>query len=184
MQNSLVAIEEIISRARKSGATLGHGDPKVHLAYLTKLRLLPQTIRRKIGDKIVGCYPEQVLTTLKKIEELKSSGLSYAQVRYQLNSPTPPVPNFTPSYDLSADRYSPLVFLIIGLILGFLLAVNTRNSTSTSNPTAATLPPETGSERVVQAVTSAHSQSEPIYLIAIPDQNLYKLGKTNINLLR
>lgn len=181
MQNNLLTIDEVITKARKSGATLGHGDPKVHLAYLTKLRLLPQAIRRKIADKIVGCYPENVLTTIKKIEELKSAGLSYSQIRYQLSAGSPVVPNFAPVYPQN-DRFSSLAFLLIGLILGFLLATNfSGNAIKTAQATAL---PENTNSTLVKIESSQNPGSEPIYLIAIPNENLYKLGKTDINLLK
>lgn len=182
MQNNLLAIDEIIARARKSGTFLGHGDPKVHLAYLTKIRLLPQTLRRKIGTKIVGCYPEQILTTLKKIEELKSSGLSYSQIRYQLQGSAPVLPGFLPVYPLTHDRYSSLAFLLIGLILGFLVATN--YSGGNIKMAQATALPENTNTTLVKVESGQTSSPEPIYLIAIPEQNLYKLGETNINLLK
>ncbi len=171
MATNLLPIDQIVKRAREQGASLGHGDPKVHLAYLTKLKLLPQTLRRKIGDKIQGCYPDYVLPLLSKIENLRSKGLSYSQIRFQLNENQTLV---TAQYPPSSNQG--LAFLIIGLILGFLLA--------TSNSIPGYKPTEVPTTDLQKIVSNQSSSSDPIYLIAIPNQNLYKLGKININELR
>lgn len=177
IQNNLLTIDEIISKAKKMGSSLGHGDPKVHLAYLTKLRLLPQSIRKKVGNTIIGCYPEAVISQIKKIEELKASGLTYSQIRFQLNKPSIEQ-NFAFSQrpQLFAPNYNSLSFLIIGLILGFLLA------THNNQPLAQNI--AVPSEHLVKTVEATSSSSDPIYLIAIPEQNLYKLGQTNISFLK
>lgn len=198
MQNNLLAINEVISRARKSGVFLGHGDPKVHLAYLTKIRLLPQTVRRKIGDRIVGCYPEYVIPLLSKIEEMKSARLTYSQIKYQLQNQTQdpgklpfsssPLPaSFLESHypNPLSGSHSSITFLFIGLILGFLLAVNSNNSALVPNrQISATLPENHNSQPAIRIVEGGNATTDPIYLIAIPNQNLYKLGKTDINLLK
>lgn len=183
MQNNLLAIDEIISRAKKSGAALGHGDPKVHLAYLTKIRLLPQAARKKIGNRISGCYPEYVVPLLRKIEELKSGGLTYAQIRLQLASPESAKSPMATNYSSAPTSSSPLTFLLIGLLLGFLLASN-YPAGSVKIAATATLPANTNTNSLIKVVSANNSGSDPIYLIAIPNQNLYKLGTTNINLLK
>lgn len=215
MQNNLISIDEIITRARKLGATLGHGSPKVHLAYLTKLHLLPPAIRRKtrlpdgqVSSKITGCYPEYVILLVKRIEEMKTAGLTYSQIRFQLKNQDEmpgardkrldwkqeiggkslipnfysPDPNLVPRLLFPASSPNALAFLITGLILGFLLATS-RNLNQTP-PTPITILPGESNSPITQAIRSNNSSSDPIYVIAIPNQNLYKLGKTDINLLR
>ena len=128
------------------------GTDKTHLAYLAKLRLIPQAIRRKVGDKIAGCYPLEVIDKVQKIETLKNKGLSYSQIKWELNDSKPAF-NFN-------WNVSPLVFLFIGLILGYLLSGG--NKTPAVTPAvAADLPKE-------------------VYLLTIPNQDLYKIGKINV----
>ena len=140
---------------------------RVHLAYLTKLRLIPQTIRRKINDKITGCYPDSVIPLIRRVEELKDRGLTYSQIKFQLQ-PEIIQPNFAqaPTYQpVSASHNSnAFAFLIIGLLIGYLLAINNVR-------------PET--VRPVSA--DAPKISEPIYLIPVSKQNLDKFGTININ---
>lgn len=128
------------------------GTDKTHLAYLAKLRLIPQAIRRKVGEKIAGCYPLEVIDKVQKIETLKDRGLSYSQIKWELNDSKPAF-NFN-------WNVSPLVFLFIGLILGYLLSGGNKPSAVTP-AVAADLPKE-------------------VYLLTVPDQNLYKLGKIDL----
>lgn len=172
MDINLLPIGQIIKAAKTAGVTFGHGDPKLHLAYLTKLRLLPQTIRRKIGDGISGCYPEYVVPLLAHIEDLRNKGLSYSQIKFQLDNPQPKI----------QALYNPLAFLIIGLILGFLLATNNNSYKQNSQPLGQSI--NTLPDNLVKTVQASNSASDPIYLIAIPQQNLYKLGQTNISFLK
>lgn len=208
-QNNLLPISEIIRQAQKSGATLGHGDPKIHLAYLTKIRLLPQAVRRKVDGQIVGCYPESVVPLLKKIEEMKQAGLTYSQIKFQIHNTglvksemgnrkldtKAEIENwgyhlsshFSPqnlTSQLSSPTSNGFAFLLIGLLLGFLLAVNNHTVPASQQSTTASLPTNNNVSPVIKLVNGENSSSDPIYLIAIPNQNLYKLGKTDINLLR
>lgn len=128
---------------------------KIHLAYLTKLGLLPQTIRRKIAGKMTGCYPDWAVSQIRKIEDLKNSGLAYSQIK------TP-----APVYNLN-----PLALLIIGLLLGYILATsNPSTSLRASQQLATSFPPLDETSSTMLKV-----------LIAVPKQNLYKLGQININ---
>lgn len=207
-QEQLLPIPEIIRSAKKIGAAFGHGDPKIHLAYLTKLRLLPQTVRRKIGTEIVGCYPTSVISQIKQIEDLKSTGRTYSQIRSIFASQTidsgfSQTPkhcenaSFTlPSFGNSANfvpHSNSLVFLIIGLILGYLLSIssvsqsklslfqNRADLTDNSIESLKTL--DTQSSQMIQIQGSSNGQNQPIYLIAVPKQNFEKLGTTNISKL-
>ncbi|MCL4398041.1 hypothetical protein M1403_03405 [Patescibacteria group bacterium] len=149
---------------------------KTRLAYLTKLRLLPQTIRRKVNGKITGCYPENVLDTLERIAQLKNQGLTYSQVRYELNNKENRTQNIEHMNTPVRFQFSPaLAYLIIGLLLGYILAtVNSINSRVTT--TVADIPESS------QLTVKAPTQNDPIYLLAIPDKNLYKLGKVDLKL--
>lgn len=176
METNLLPIGQTINAAKNVGVTFGHGDPKVHLAYLTKLRLLPQTIRRKWGNKITGCYPSTVVETLKKIEVLKNQGLPYSQIRYMLNQkPANVVPATLPATNSPA-----VAFLLIGLVLGYILASLPKQAFT---PSAVINAPEadvTSAQKGLVLSTGIDSEPQPIYLIVIPDKNLYKLGKISL----
>lgn len=152
----LASIPDIIKSAKKIGVTFGHGDPRTHLAYLSKLRLLPQAIRRKINgsDHVVGCYPETVVPLLKKIEELKEAGLTYSQIRYKLSEnnlslpalseneyagPSVSTPIYNQAFAYQQRSYSyptTLAFLIIGLFLGYIVSMLNSQQTNMQNPLA------------------------------------------------
>lgn len=148
MEINLLPISQVAKLARTD---------KIHLAYLTKLRLIPQTIRRKVDGKITGCYPLEVVDKVQKIEVLKNKGLSYPQIKWELEQPKPAF-NFN-------WNVSPLVFLFIGLILGYLLSGGNKSS-------------------AVPTVTAGTDLPKEIYLLTIPDQNLYKIGKINLKDLK
>lgn len=152
------------------------GIDKIHLAYLSKLHLIPSAIRRKLANgKIAGCYPESVVATVQKIEDLKNRGFSYSQIRAQLalvNSTTQVQAN---KFNL-ALAFSGPVFLIIGVILGYLLAGNNNKQ-----PVMATLS-ENDYQKVLKVAPVNHDNQE-IYVISVPNQGLYKLGKMDLTSL-
>lgn len=157
---NLLPISQIVEKATAAGVTFGFGDPKTHLAYLTKLRLLPQAVRRKINQEIEGCYPEEVISQMRKIEELKKQGLTYREIRFYLQT-LPAV---------SSHQATPgVVFLLIGLFLGYLLAISAPAAAKMQTPTAPL------------AATAQSPADQSIYLIAVPNPHLYKLGKLDIN---
>lgn len=149
----LVPIDKI---AKQSGTT------KIHLAYLTKLGLIPMTIRRKINGKMTGCYPESVISELQKIEERKNKGSSYNQIK-DVNF------NF---------NFSGLSLLLIGLILGYFLATNTG-----AIPSASALTAKLDVQRPANGTVLASEKDQPIYVIALPQKNLDKLGKMDLSAL-
>lgn len=155
----LVPIDKI---AKQSGTT------KIHLAYLTKLGLIPMTIRRKINGKMAGCYPDSVITQLQKIEELKNKGLAYGQIKGSLATPA-----FSFNFNVSG-----LSLLLIGLILGYFLATNTGVVTSASALTA-----KLDVQRQATSTVLASGKDQPIYVIALPQKNLDKLGKMDLSAL-
>lgn len=158
---NLLPISQIVEKARVAGVTFGFGNPKTHLAYLTKLRLLPQAVRRKINQEIEGCYPEEVVSKVKQIEELKKQGLTYREIRFYLQA----LPAF------SHQATSGVVFLLIGLFLGYLLAISAPAAVKMQIPTAPL------------AASAQSPTDQSIYLIAVPSPSLYKLGKLDINSL-
>lgn len=185
MDENLLTIDKIIKKARLMGASFGHGDPKVHLAYLTKLRILPQSIRRKVQGKIQGCYPESVVSTILKAEELKNSGLTYSQVRWQLTNP------ILPNYNYSLLNQG--LLLIVGLLLGFLVGTGQLKAPAFDLENKVAL----SSSRIDNDVRTyiklmsdgnAGRVNRDVYLIAVPNfenGNLYRVGKINIeNLVR
>ena len=144
------------------------GVRNIHLAYLTKLHLFPQTIRRKINGEITGCYPEHVLDALQEIENLKSRGLTYSQIKYELHKDDR---NLSSNFNLQSS----IVYLTIGLILGYLIAtISTINKTQTQ--TVAAVPQNTRLE------VPAKTQNDPVYVIAVPQNYLYKLGTVDLKL--
>ncbi|MBI4100096.1 hypothetical protein HY440_03745 [Candidatus Microgenomates bacterium] len=176
MQPNLVPISQIAKAAQTD---------KIHLAYLTKLRLLPQTIRRKVSGKIQGCYPDSVVAMIRRIENLKDQGLTYSQIRFQLAQPEPAVEKLSPlpAYLPVASQTSPLALLIVGLLLGYLLAVS---KPPTALPAAALAqagvsPLDENSKVMVKVLTNSEPLAERLYVIAVPSQNFYKMGQTNIN---
>lgn len=173
MDTNLVPINQIAKAAKTD---------KIHLAYLTKLRLLPQTIRRKVSGKIQGCYPASVVALVHKIEELKDQGLTYSQIRFQLTQPES-VLSATPFAVAPAivQPTSPLALLIVGLLLGYLLA--TRPPSGAAALTQVPVSPiDINSQTMLKVLKdNGPAQSGPIYVIAVPAQNFSKVGQTNIN---
>lgn len=181
LSDQLIPINKIVKAVSESGVTFGFGNPKNHLAYLSRLHLLPSAIRRKLSDgKISGCYPESVVGTLQKIDYLKNQGLNYSQIKAQLsiiNSSTQVQAN---KFNL-ALAYSGPIFLIIGIVLGYLLAISADNKAtnvlgSAINP--AVIQQESGYQKVLKV--NPHSPDNQIYLISVPNSGLYKLGKMDL----
>ncbi|MEK7565726.1 MAG: hypothetical protein AAB506_01620 [Patescibacteria group bacterium] len=149
--SKLISISDLIHQAKLRGVNLGSGNPRTHLTYLSEIGLLPSAIRRKSNSSLEGHYPNDALETLGKIESLKSQGLSYNQIKNQLYVPAP-----------SSPPNNSLAFLIIGLILGFLLA---RGQTAAA-PSS-----------VLAAQVSLDKTDQSIYLLSIPKEyiNLNKI---------
>lgn len=183
--DQLIPIENIVKSATENGVTFGFGSPKNHLSYLSKLHLIPSAIRRKLADgKISGCYPESVISTLQKIEQLKNQGLTYSQIKAQLsiiNSNTQVQAN---KFNL-ALAYSGPIFLIIGILLGYLLATSAVNKNNVLGTEVGTAAQANDFQKILRLSTSPNSD-QSIYLISVPNndaanQGLYKLGKTTLN---
>lgn len=162
---SLIPIEQIVKLS---------GTDKIHLAYLSKLHLIPAAIRRKLfNGKISGCYPESVIGTLKKIEELKNRGLSYSQIKAQLSIINSSLEVQANKFNL-ALAFSGSVFLLIGILIGYLLA------TSAGHKNISFLP-ESDYQKVLKITQPSGDQ--PIYVIPVNNPALYKLGKIDLTSL-
>ncbi len=209
MIQNLITTEELIERAKNRRINFGKGSPKIHLSYLSSLGIIPPAQKRKVGHQITGCYDERTLDTLEKIEGWKDAGLTYSQIKIRLEtealSKEKPLENLKNYLTASAGSYVKstsahnLLFLLIGLFLGYLLAftagnhqnqLNADNLSYRSNSLISNRPGSPVDESASQVLTivnagnEKNTNNEPIYLIAVPKQNLEKLGKTTIlNLL-
>lgn len=206
----MLTIQEVIDKAKLSGVHFGPGGDKVHLAYLAKLRLIPQAVRRKVDGKIQGCYPDNIVRQLLEIERLRGQGLTYTQIRYQLTSPLdesslvsrmPQIPFVGRIREAGPATFSgptmtppvaPLTYLVIGLLLGYLLStVNMNNqggALANRGPEEKTVLSEASGilpidkTKVSMLRLNDKSKTEPLYIIAIPRSHLGSLGETTINL--
>lgn len=209
MTQKLITTDELIERVKNRGVNFGKGSPKIHLSYLSSLGIIPPAQKRKVDNTITGCYPEDVVNTIEKIEGWKNSGLTYSQIKIRLQtealSSEKPLEQIKSYVATSASSYirstsaHNLVFLLIGLFLGYLLAftginhqtqLNSDKLSARSNNlinNAASSPVDESTSQVLTIVNTEsrkNADAEPIYLIAVPKQNLEKLGKTTIlNLL-
>lgn len=198
MTNNLLTINQFIELARKQGASFGGGDPKIHLAYLTKLGILPQSVKRKVDGEISGCYPESCIFTILKVEQMKEKGMAYSQIAKAINSntlstfqsDTLPGSEFhyiesnnqaaTPN-KLNFTSNPSFLYLIIGLLFGFLLStLNSQGLAQIRNQAGLPSVPQLN-ESV--SVKSTPQPVESVYVLSIPKQNLDNLDKTNINYL-
>lgn len=181
---TLLPINEFIKEARKQGASFGSGNPKVHLAYLTKLGLLPNAVKRKINGDLQGCYDPSSIATILEIQAMKDQGMTYSQIAKTIDNkslkvvePTP-LSLFNPNTSNFILHMKPsnFAYLALGLVIGVLISTLNTSGLSTLNQTRNM----TLGEPI--QIESQSGDSE-LYMIAIPKQNLDKLGKTNINSL-
>ncbi len=84
---SLIAVSELIKKAKSKGINFGGGDPYNRLRYYTKIGWLPHMVR-KVGKKrsVEGHYPEWTLERLQSIVEWKAEGLSNAEVERRISA--------------------------------------------------------------------------------------------------
>ena len=143
---------------------------KTRLAYLAKLHLIPPAIRRKLANgQIAGCYPESVIATVKRVEQLKKEGFSYCQIKAQLsiiNSTTQVQAN---KFNL-ALAFSAPVFLLFGILVGFILA-------GANKPVSPVILAKSDYQKILKAEPSGQTD-QLIYIISTPTQSLDKLGQT------
>lgn len=181
--NNLLTIPEFIKEARKQGASFDSGDPKIHLAYLTKLGLLPAAVKRKINGSMQGCYPESEVQTVLEVQRQKQSGSTYSQIaRIQPNVPTPKIEQPLTIWNPKSSDFvlhlkpSNFAYLILGLVIGIIV--------STLNTSGLAALKQNDNLSLNQSVSlSEKSGNSDVYLIAVPKTSLDKLGRTNINYL-
>lgn len=186
--NELLPIPELIKRAKAMGVNFGPGNPRTHLAYLAKTHLIPPAIRRKIEGKITGCYEQNVLELLLKIEEMKAAGLSYSEIKWQLSNQSPMTSN---SFSLSSyvpkitpeKWFNPAIYLIIGLLLGYFFAVNRIAAVPESLAGLSFSPADNNFVSTPGKATGQGTGDSSVYIITLPGQHLDNLGKTNISRL-
>lgn len=163
----LITIDELMSQAKTT---------RVHLAYLTKIGILPNAVKRKINGKLVGCYPKDSLTKLFEVKNIKSTGITYSQLAKQIPSvvegpstladPSTHALRLLGRDDITIHvKPSNFAYLILGLVIGVL--VSTLNT----------------SGLVAMKETESLPLKSDVYLISVPKQNLDKLNKTTINYL-
>ena len=81
----LIAVKDLIKKAKRRGIDFGKGDPYNRLRYYTKIGWLPHMIRRTGKTGVVeGHYPEWVLDRLEYIDSLKDGGLSNNEIEKRL----------------------------------------------------------------------------------------------------
>lgn len=186
---NLISIDELIATAQDLKISLGAGNAKVHLAYLTSIGLLPKTTKRKVNGEIIGCYPQSVIEKLQQINDLKKQGLSYSQMKLVISNPNQvssfPLQYSSPHLTLSPVNFSGLAFLIVGLILGYLLAFQNFAKSGPSVPSfkSADISDLPGGNKIKLSTITNSSDNQPVYLIVLPKQNLDNLGKIDINSL-
>ncbi len=167
LSDQLIPIRQIIKLS---------GTDKTHLSYLAKLHLIPSAIRRKLSDgKISGCYPESVVGTLQKIEDLKNQGLNYSQIKAQLGIINSSAKEQSGKFNLALAYTSP-IFLIIGIILGYMLATSAGNKAVAydSQISAPMVQQESNYQKVLRVSAQQDGNQK---------QTLYKTGETNLNSL-
>lgn len=181
---TLLPINEFIKEARRQGASFGSGDPKVHLAYLTKLGILPNATKRKINGELQGCYDQELIMKVLEVQELKDKGMTYSQIAKSVDNkslkvmePTP-LSLFNPNTSNFILHMKPsnFAYLALGLVIGVLVSTLNTSGLNAMN--------QTPSLSLGQPIEIKNQTGEPeLYMIAVPKQNLDKLGKTNINSL-
>lgn len=185
MDANLIPINKFIELAKGQGFDFGRGDPKIHLAYLTKIGTLPPSAKRKINGKITGCYDQDCIQRLLDVEAMKAKGMTYSQIAktifYHQSSTLNPYPPSSTFHRLGSNPS--ILYMVIGILLGFL--ISTLNSQGLAemrkySNVSLTAPPE--NESVAIGNKSAEI-SDSVYIITVPKQNLDKLEKTNINTL-
>ena len=83
----LIAIGELVKKARERVVSFGKGDPYNRLRYYTKLGWLPNMTRKKNqSGATIGHYPAWALESLITIEQLKTSGVAKEEITKKLSS--------------------------------------------------------------------------------------------------
>jgi|SRR3989344_1346840 len=162
-----LTVNQLISLAKAQGVTFGSAAPKVHLAYLSKLGLIPGAVKRKYNSEVVGHYPAETLTTLSEIQKMKEKGISYSDMKFfnKSNIPNPPIsnqPNLNSHFSI-LNYTIPVLIFALGILFGYFLGLGKSNQNFKN--------------------LSLSANNEPIYIMTIDNQpkNLYKLGKISLD---
>lgn len=126
---NLIAIDDLIQTAAARGVNFERVNPRVRLAYLTKLGLIPNAVKKKVDGKLVGHYPLSVLDTLDQIEKSKAGGLAYRDIRPAQS----PLTNHQPPVNFPTLAAALFAGIIIGILVGrFILFGPVQQSSQTS----------------------------------------------------
>lgn len=159
MDNNLITIDKLITQT---------GTTKTHLAYLTKLGILPNAVKRKINGAIIGCYPQDSVNKIAEIQQMKNQGITYSQISKTTPTSIKTLKQVQGDTEfLIKIKPSNFAYLTLGLIIGIL--VSTLNTS--------------GLAAMKQANNIELNDKSGVYLIKVPKQNLDKLERTNINYL-
>ena len=160
-----LTVNQLISLVKAQGLTFGSAAPKVHLAYLSKLGLIPGAVKRKYNGEMVGHYPSDTLTTLQEIQEMKNKGISYSDMKFFNSSPTTNVQlPVTKIGNFQFLNYIvPVLIFTLGILFGYFLGLG-KSSQSIRN------------------LPLADGENQSIYLMTIDNlpKNLYKLGSIKL----
>lgn len=186
-EQKLIPISDFITLAQSQGVDFGTSDPREHLSYLSKIGLLPHTIKRKgHAGKIEGHYRPDDLKILLHIYNTKGSGISYAQMTKlaAISGSIAPFERANLYYDQANFTQSPkqhnfnqpVVYLIIGLLLGHIMTL--------SNSVPSFLAPKDSSNiKNIQsyALTYGNNKSNnDVYLVTLPKKNFSQLDKVKV----
>lgn len=196
-----ISTTELLSASLSRGFDLGKGQPREHLSYLTKIGLLPPAKKKRNSRGFIeGYYPLTVIDRLEALSKMKNQGMTFSQMKWVLDGrksmfeagtikqlpssnfyPQDPTSTVNPlSFNFSSPQFSYLPILIIGILLGYLLAVSRGSALPpmingvsaqdlTVSPTASTSQP------------AIDTNTESIYVVSVPKSHFGNLDK-NINI--
>ena len=207
LTTKLISLSELIAQASRNGVDFDGSNPKEHIFYLSKIGLLPKAVKKTNAfGKLEAHYQPNVVDLFVRIYNLKKSGLAYSQIgkfsNLNINHALPEthadsgqrLESYTTT--LFPGEQHPggsaglpnqtVVYLIIGLILGYLVSANNSLKSNATN-LAKTVEPQT----VVTAsqanppsqvlfrllTTSSSNNNNDLYLITLPKSNFSKLEK-------
>lgn len=210
---NLISLSELIAQANRKGVDFDGANPKEHIFYLSKIGLLPKAVKRTNAfGKLEAHYQPSVVDLLTRIYSLKRSGLAYSQigkfsslntnhalpetqqvsdsVRQAESFPANHFPGGQHSGSVAGLSNQTIVFLFIGLILGYLINANNNirnNSVSgiaaikDSQPTVTASQVNPSSQLLFRLLTSPDTaNNNDLYLITLPKSNFSKLEKVRI----
>lgn len=198
----MISISNLISEIQKTNLYLGQGDLREHLSYLSKVGILPKAVKRKIeSGKIEGHYPDDIMVRLRQVSQLRTQGMTYAQMgktnkltntltieatkeavmkNNQDSTGTSPHELYHHNNYISQNYAHSLVFLIIGLVLGFLWA---KSSSDTNLPSF--MPTSNQVSSLVEKApmeslsNSTTTGDDRVYVWSLPQSRLFPIEGSN-----